>query len=186
MKRSITLSASRLSPLLLALAAAGCAFRTPTPHLPVAIAGDAPPPADLEVSAVHVVARSGKIDPATADAVRAQTTKILADAARKSATGDGPTDVRVTVSLGEHVDYADHSMNQDGIAVFAWLLMWPAGVKFERQALSVDVVIEREGRTFIGHGEADKEGSIYARARKRALAVALDRALADAAVATRQ
>ena len=179
--RSITLSATRLAPLLLALAAAGCAFRTPTPHVPAAIAGDAPPPADLKVAVVDVVARSGKIDAETAGAVRAQTAKILADAARKSATGDGPAEVRVTVSLGEHVDYADHSMKQDGIAVFPWLLMWPAGVKFERQELAVDVVIVRGGRTFIGHGEADKEGSIYARARKRALAVAIDRALADAA-----
>ena len=179
--RSITLSATRLAPLLLALAAAGCAFRTPTPHVPAAIAGDAPPPANLKVAAVDVVARSGKIDVETAAAVRAQTAKILADAARKSATGDGLAEVRVTVSLGEHVDYADHSMKQDGIAVFGWLLMLPAGVKFERQELAVDVVIARDGRTFTGHGEADKEGSIYARARKRALAVALDRALADAA-----
>ena len=39
----------------------------------------------------------------------------------------------------------------------------------------------RDGRTATGHGEADKEGSIYAPARRRAVAAAIDAALADAA-----
>jgi hypothetical protein len=167
-------------PLVLALATAGCAFRTPTPHLPAEIAGAERGPADLVVSEVEVVDRRGHVDAETADAVRAQTRKLLADAARKSPFGDGPAVVSVSVALGEHVDHADRAMRLDGIAVFPWLLMWPAGVTYERQKLSVDLTIVRGGRTFVGHGAAAKDGSIYARARKRALAFAIDEALADA------
>jgi hypothetical protein len=50
--------------------------------------------------------------------------------------------------------------------------------------LSVDITITRDGRTFVGHGSADKRGSIYAPARKRALAVALDQALASASASS--
>lgn len=167
---------------ILAVAVTGCAFRTPTPTVPRAIAGDALPPAHLQVASVDV---RGAADPEAAAAVRAQTAKILADAARKSSTGDGPATVHVTVSLGEYVDELARAVYHDGFAYLGWIVGAPAGLTYEHQELSVDLVIERGGRTFTGHGEAEKDGSIYARARKRALAVALDRALADAASARR-
>jgi hypothetical protein len=167
--------------LILALPIAGCAFRTPTPAVPRAIAGDAARPARLEVSSVEVVTAAGAADAETAADVRAQTRKILADAARKSATGDGPAKVGVTVSLGKYEDYVAHAIRQDGMALIFWGMAAPSGLTCDRQALSVDVVVTHDGRRFFGHGEADKEGSIYAPARKRALAVALDHALADAA-----
>lgn len=159
----------------------GCAFRTPTPHVPMEIAGDAAPPARFDVAEVKVVARSGTIDAETAAEVRAQTKKILGDAARKSSTGGGSSWVRVRVELGDYIDYASRAMNTDGMAVLPYALLAPAGVTFDRQVLSVDLTITRGGRTFVGHGSADKRGSIYAPARKRALAVALDQALASAA-----
>jgi hypothetical protein len=167
--------------LVLAVTMTGCAFRTPTPTVPRAIAGDAPPPAHLQVTSIDVQARGGTVDEATTSAVRAQTAKILADAARKSCTGDGPATVHVTVTLGEYVDELASAVYHDGFAYLGWVVGAPAGLTYERQELGVEVTITRGGRTFTGHGQAEKEGSIYARARKRALAVALDRALADAA-----
>jgi hypothetical protein len=166
--------------LLAACAVTGCAFRTPTPYLPRQIAGDARPPAHLQVTSIEVRTREGVVDPETAAAVRAETAKILADAARKSSTGDGPATVRVTVSLGKYTDDNAPAFRRDGFAFLGWMVIAPAGLTYEHQALSVDVTVTRGGLTFTGHGEAEMEGSIYARARKRALAVALDRALAKA------
>jgi hypothetical protein len=166
---------------VLALAVAGCSFNTPTPTVPRAIAGDGAPPARLDVSSVDVVATTGTVDAKTAAAVRAQTTKILADAARKSGTGDGHARIHVKVSLGDSLDYVARDMRQDGLALMFWAFAAPYGLNFGRQALSIDIAVTRSGRTFAGHGEAQKGGSIYAPARKRALAFALDRALADAA-----
>lgn len=173
-----------LLPFTVALGPVGCAFRTPTPNVPAVIAGRASPTADLRVSEVTVVSDEGNVDPETVVAVRDQTVKILADAAHKSSTGGGSANVRVHVRLGEYTDALENALHVDGIAVFGYF-MAPAGLAFERQKFSVDVAIERGGRAFTGHGEADKGGSIYARARKRARAVALDKALADAASAAR-
>jgi hypothetical protein len=46
--------------------------------------------------------------------------------------------------------------------------------------LAVDVTVETDTGTYIGHGRATKWGGLYAPAFKRALAVALDEALATA------
>ncbi|MCA9643462.1 MAG: hypothetical protein KC492_22340 [Myxococcales bacterium] len=61
------------------------------------------------------------------------------------------------------------------------LVAAPAGAMIEASDLTVDVDLEAGGQTFHGHGEANKNGSLYVDARRRALAVALDRALKDAA-----
>jgi hypothetical protein len=168
-------------PAVVAALSAGCAFRTPTPNLPESLAGTRNGPAQLDVTEVAVADSTGELDAETRAAVRAQTVKILEDAARKSETGGAPAVVRVSVVLDEHKDYAASAMATDGFAVFAWFLLAPAGVTFDRQSLSVEVEVDSEGRRFVGSGRADMEGSIYAPARKRALAVALSRALADAA-----
>jgi hypothetical protein len=173
-----SLAARSLLPMLF-LAATGCAFRTPTPSLPPAIAGEGPPPARLEVAFIDVVSTKGTLDPADAEEVRARTAKIFADTARKSRSGDGPAMLRVKVSLGEYVD--DTGRYLASMALGFWLLAAPAGLAYDRQALSVDLAITRGGRTLSGHGEAESRGGLYAPARKRALAFAIDRALADAA-----
>jgi hypothetical protein len=46
--------------------------------------------------------------------------------------------------------------------------------------VTVNVSFESGGRVFKGTGAADEHGSLYSSAYKRALRVALDRALADA------
>ena len=167
--------------LLFVTLSAGCAFRTPTPSIPPSLAGDAAPPAHVTVAAVAVTSTEGELDIETRDAVRAQTEKILVDAARKNATGGQAPVVRADVELGVFEDYAAAAMARDGMAVFSYFLLAPAGVAFERQRLTVHLQVERDGRRFHGTGTADKQGSIYAPARKRALAVAIDNALADAA-----
>ena len=167
--------------IVLAIAGSGCAFRTPTPSIPPSLAGDAAPPARVTVAAVNVTSAEGDVDSETRVAVRAQTEKILADAARKNATGGETPVVRAEIELGVFEDYAASAMARDGMAVFPYLMLAPAGVTFERQRLTVRLQIERDGRRFEGTGSADKEGSISAPARKRALAVAIHEALADAA-----
>jgi hypothetical protein len=85
----------------------------------------------------------------------------------------------VAVDLGKTNDYLAF-LSQDGIAL--WFLIWPmlGGMVTEREHVGVDVVVTSHGRLLRGHGESEKEGSIYARAQKRALAVALGRAFRDA------
>ena len=83
------------------------------------------------------------------------------------------------VTLEERADYLDNALRQDGFAVMG-ILPLPLGFTYEQAKLSVDVEVERNGQTFRGHGTAEKMGGIYAPARRRALAVALDRALASA------
>jgi hypothetical protein len=164
---------------MLLLATPGCVFGTPTPSVPPAIAGEGRPPARLEVAGVDVVSTEGTLDPEAVTEVRAKTAKILADAARKSRSGDGPAAVRVRVSLGEYVNYVGRYLAEMDFGIL--LFGAPAGLVYDRQALSVDLTVTRGGRTFSGHGEAERWGGLYASARKRALAAALDRALADAA-----
>jgi len=85
----------------------------------------------------------------------------------------------VSVDLGTTDDHLAF-LSQDGIAL--WFLVWPmlGGMVTAREHVGVDVVVTSHGRLLRGHGEAEKEGSIYAPAQKRALAVALGRALRDA------
>jgi hypothetical protein len=168
---------------ILSLAAAGCAFRTPETNLPSAIAGDGPGPARLEVSSIDVGAIAGTVDAWTDNQVRDATSAILYRSARDSFLGDGPARVRVAVLLGGSIsDFPDTKEWGRGV-----MLLLPAfavcltGITYERQALSVSVSVTRGRRSFTGSGAAWRDGSLYAPALKRALAVALDRALSDAA-----
>jgi hypothetical protein len=103
--------------------------------------------------------------------------EVAAEVKARGAAG-GSARVHVHVELGDRRDIFD-AMREDGIAVI-YLMFTPLGLVFERQKLSVNVVVETGGRTFEGRASAEKLGSIYARARRRALADAIDKALADA------
>jgi len=85
----------------------------------------------------------------------------------------------VSVDLGATDSYLS-ALRHDGMAL--WFVIWPmlGGMVTEREHVGVDVVVTSHGRLLRGHGEADKQGSIYAPAQKRALAVALNRAIRDA------
>ena len=136
----------------------GCAFRTSA----VAV------PEPLHVT--HVAVRAGSNDEDT-QAAYERTRKMLRTSKRAEA------EASVSVDLGTTNDYLAF-LHQDGIAL--WFLIWPlmGGMVTAREHVGVDVVVTSHGRLLRGH--APKEGSIYAPAQKRALAVALGRAFRDA------
>lgn len=146
--------------LALLLLVTGCAFRTASVS--------APEPLRL----THVEVRSRSYDE-DVQAAYDRTARMLRTSKRPQA------EASVAVDLGKTDDYLSF-LHQDGIAL--WFLIWPmlGGMVTEREHVGVDVVVTSHGRLLRGHGEAEKEGSIYAPAQKRALALALGRALRDA------
>jgi hypothetical protein len=165
--------------LLLALATGpmGCVYRVPPAHLPDFLAV---PAAGLDVAEVQIVDHHPtQVDTDTPEDAWQDTVQILAGAAReRPASGALPARVRVRIDRDRRGSIFD-SMRTDGIASIG-LFFLPFGFVMDNEKISVDVTIEHAGRTFTGHGSAEKLGSMYAPARRRALAVALDRALADA------
>src|SRR5580765_2727326 len=137
----------------------GCAFRSAT----VAV------PEPLRVT--HVAVR-GDSELETKEAYE-RTRRMLRTSMHTEA------EASVAVDLGKRDDHLAF-LSHDGIAL--WFLIWPilGGMVTEREHVGVDVVVTSHGRLLRGHGDGEKEGSIYAPAQKRALAVALGRALRDA------
>jgi hypothetical protein len=88
--------------------------------------------------------------------------------------------VNVHVSLDDHRDIED-AMSEDGLAAIA-LLGAPFGMVMGREEVTVEVTLDTGEATFVGRASASKLGSVYAHARRRALAAALDQALARASV----
>lgn len=158
----------------------GCAYQTPAAHIPAAMPAIAP--GSLDVTEVTVVDAKHEVDDETVAGVRRETTEILVKAAKErgALAAPGHTTVHAHVTLEERRNFAEDALHQDGIAIFG---LWPMafGMVNAQQRLSVEVEVETNGRTFHGRGSAEKAGSLYSDARRRALAVALDRALADAA-----
>lgn len=161
-----------LVPLLLVLGP-GCAYRTPETRVPDTLGGRA-----RAVEVTLVDAEGHEIAGESSTQVRADADAILARASRGRFGPDAVVHARV--ELGFRYDLMP-TVGRCGLSCAPVAFPVLAGMDMEEQALAVDVVVEAGGLTFLGHGEADKGGSLYARARKRALAVALDRALADAA-----
>jgi hypothetical protein len=56
----------------------------------------------------------------------------------------------------------------------------PFGLVLERERLAVELRMDVGGKTLVGRGAANELGSLYSSARRKALAVALRRALAAA------
>ena len=164
--------ATILIPLLGSLLA-GCAYRTPETRVPDTFGGRA---RAVEVTLVDAEGR--EIAGESSTQVRADADAILARAGRGQFGPDAVVHARV--ELGFRYDLM-RTVGRCGLSCAPVAFPVLAGMDMEEEARVVDVVVEAGGRTFVGHGEADKGGSLYARARKRALAVALDRALADAA-----
>ncbi len=174
MNSSIAVPARAL--LLLNLAA--CAYATPAVHIPESLPIA---PAHLELEDVIVMDGDRPADAALASEVRGQTAEILERALGARSGGAAQrAKVSVRVDLEWKYDIYD-AMREDGIAVVAWL---PAtlGVAIGRQRVSAEVTVEVGDRTFVGHGTGEKIGSIYASPRRRALATALDQALAESRV----
>lgn len=169
----MSFSSSHSSLLILVLAATGCAYRTPKVDVPPTI-----PEGPLEVAEVSVVDLATPVSPETTAEITRDAERILARANRTHPAGDA-TRVRVKVELGEEYSWVNSALSRDGMAILG---MTPIlfGMTTGSQAVKVDVSFESNGRTLNGHGEAKKDGGLYVPARRRALAAALDRALADA------
>lgn len=161
---------SRRLALSSALLCAACAYRTPKVHVPAELPG-------FEVTDVVVIDERGAVDDGDEADLRRRTTETLARAARP---GAARASVRVSILDHESNVYAP-ALARDGCAAFGMIGV-PAGQVIDRDTLVVDVsIVEPDGRTHRGWALAEKMGSLYAPASRRALAAALDRALASAA-----
>ena len=154
----------------------GCAFRTPKVVMPASIPAIAA--AELDVADVTFTDPEGASDPETTAAARCDITSILIRAAKARPATTGAARFRVRVVLQDRHDIYD-SMRVDGLAVIGFLFA-PFGMVLEREHLSVELTLESGGQTLVGHGSANESGSIYVSARRKALAIALRRALTDA------
>ena len=161
---------------VVAAASTGCAYRTPAVALRDPIPALAP--CAIDVDEVVVVSKNGDPPPA-ADVIRRETGEILADAAEARGVTGAPARVDIRVEVAERNGF-EQALAEDGFAVFG-LPTVALGLAVQRAEVSVEVTLQARGRTFSGRGAATRRGSIYASARRRALAVALDEALADAA-----
>lgn len=152
------------------LLCAACAYRTPEVHVPASLPG-------FEVSEVTVSDERDAVDGDVEAELRSRTTQTLARAARP---GAAKASVRVALVDHESNVYAP-AMARDGCAAFGMIGV-PAGQIIDRDTIVVDVsIVEPDGRIHRGWAIAEKMGSLYAPAPRRALAAALDRALANAA-----
>lgn len=137
---------------------AGCAYRTPVVHVPE--------PHGLDVAEVTV---EGQPSETMTKDVRAMVSRHA-----------GTETTRVRIALDDSNNWVYRALNHDGMAILG---MWPIlfGMTYESETVSVDVEIDgKNGRTLVGHATAEKDGSLFAKARRRAIAAALDKALANA------
>jgi hypothetical protein len=157
----------------------GCAYRVPVPQE----AERVPSVAADDLMAATVTVSDGTQSLASADVldIAAHTRELLASAVEEAAAGSSSARVTVVIAIDESHSYAESALSQDGIAIFGLL---PAlfGMVIEEATISADVTFEKGGLVYHGHETAALEGSLFARARRRALAAALDRALASATV----
>jgi hypothetical protein len=160
---------------VMGVVAVGCAYRTPAAHFPPSLPQFAVSDRDLRVEVVSD--GHARLEARGANGYRPWVIDILSDAKRARAAS---TPARVTVRVTP--------VNED-----YWMKACPvvclfpalAGVSSGYATVAVDVTIETDQRRYFGHGSATRSGGLYAPADKRALAAAIDHALAQAAPVTR-
>ena len=161
---------------LLVLSATACAYRTPPVELPDAMGGI--DPQAIEVESVTVVAGGGRA--VNADLVEDVTEfveRALLDARNERDEATDPATAIVEVTLQGYQDLLPvREMSTAMIFLVASIL----GAKIESAKVRVDITLRHDGSTLRGIGTAEMEGSLYAPARKRAVAVATQRALDQA------
>jgi hypothetical protein len=147
-------------------------YRTP----PVEVPGSIPSIAarDLEIAEVVVTDAGREVDQIAAE-VRCQVSSLLIAAVKERGAARGAASVE-RVNLESRRSVYDN-MREDGFAAMLFLAA-PFGVVLARERLSVELRVDTGDRILLGRGSANRLGSIYAPARRRALAAALDEALA--------
>jgi hypothetical protein len=168
-----------------ALTVSGCAYGTPTPRFSTSV----PRFSSVDVEASEVVLHDDGADLAPEEATTAR--QELADLFEASTRPrpETPTPARfrakVTLDSKKGVIY----MAFGGCAVAGLVILAPAtcglyfvlgGVGSARTA-HVEVALETPQGVVVGEGDGYGSGGLYANARRRALAEALERAMANAA-----
>ncbi len=158
-------------------ASAGCAYRTPAVHVPASAMVHAEPEITVEN-------QDRNQDPAIMGRARADTREMLQGARLDPEAGADR--LRVNVVLGAHaglLEGGSRAMSQDGCAVVAVAPLYAStltGLAHASRTVTVRVTVERGGETKVGEATVEKRGSIYAPADRRAIAAALNLALARA------
>jgi hypothetical protein len=163
----------------LAVRVVGCTYATPAVHVPPGLPGLAA--GQIALGDVDVARKGGDMGRQTAADVCGEVEDILGRAVRGRAASGSDARVDVQVRLEGSDDFISDAGYEDGCGAMPLLVAAPAGAMTENERVSVDLTLRTGGATFRGHGYGDRNGSMYVGARRRALAVALDHALADAA-----
>jgi hypothetical protein len=160
---------------IISMFAVGCAYRTPEVHVPASM--PALDPGAITVHEISVVDGVGDpVSETVAADVADDAADILEDAANECGSRTDPGRVRMHVVLEESWVFPVREMGTGTLFAFGGL----AGMQIDHQTLSIELEVDSGGRTFRGRGAAAIGGSLYAPARRRALALAIDRALAQA------
>jgi hypothetical protein len=160
----------------------GCTYATSAVHVPESLPGFGA--GELALGNVDVIRSKGDIDARTAGDVCGEVEDILGRAVQShaaTAAGDSGARVDVSVRIDGQDDFIADAGYYDGCGAMPLLIFAPGGTMTENDRVSVSLVVRSRAGVYEGHGFGDRNGSLYVGARRRALAVALDRALADAA-----
>lgn len=187
MRRSLQSDCTGLASLLVGTAAcltmAGCAYGTPQAELPAAV----PQFSAVDVDASEVVVHDDMANIGANEAVEARRdiAEIL-NRAQRTAAPAKPARFRANVTLG------DVDVGWWGICVGIGVLVAApvtcsiyyvaGGVTYTRRA-HVELSFDAGGRTWTGVGDGEASGGLYVTARRRALAEAIQRAMAQATTA---
>lgn len=165
---------------LLCTRAVACTYRTPDVHYPEGLPAIDPARLELTKVSVYDEGRGAPVtDSGIVGEVQRDLDEVFAKAVRKRGTTGSDAKAKVVVRLFAHGGISD-AVSRDGCAAVGYVTA-PSGQVTEWEELAVDLTLDVEGRTYRGTGRAEKIGSIYVDARRRALATALDIALAQAA-----
>jgi len=156
-----------------------CTYRTPDVHYPEGLPAIDPARLALTKVSVYDEGRGAAVtEPETLGEVQRDLDEVLAKAVRKRGNVGSDAKAKINVRLYKHGGMSD-AVSRDGCAAVGYVTS-PSGQVTEWEELAVDLTLDVEGRTYRGTGRAEKIGSIYVDARRRALATALDIALAQA------
>lgn len=167
-----------LSVVAVAAALAGCAYRVPEPG----VAEGMPTLTTEDVRTAEITVQDDHhiLDAEETRALRVEAERMLgiALAPTHGVAGAGARIVlRIVVVSGE--GYAENALRTDGIA-FVGLFPALFGMVIENAKVAADLRVEKDGLVFLGHDVAERDGSLFAPAEKRALGLAMRGAVESA------